>query len=316
MIRMLGVIILLALLTLSCEENISPFGAYNEKYTLNCILRGDSTIQYATVTKSFYNLNPTADNSEKRFLENVDLRIWQGNDVYRFRDSIISTMLYGKEVSLNIYYTKGFIPKYNDEIEIEALLSNGKRLSSSTIIPKSIYIQKSVSDTSIPSKDNRQVFVKWESAGENLIYAPEINIYYKKKGFEKGFAKRVPIEYVKQSGKYYPNYAKPSKDNFVSIAMDAIRRAMEEISEDDPVKKNYTILTMIVHIHVYDKNLSEYYVSSAQNLDQFSVNVDALDYTNIKGGFGIFGSYNSKKYVIKFNREFIGAFGYNVGVEE
>lgn len=316
MIKKFFLIGLLAFYIISCEENVSPFGDYVEKYSLNCILRGDSTIQFATVTKSFSDEKPFSANPEERFIKNVDIRLWQGNEVFRFKDTIITTQLYGKEVSLNSYYTKGFTPKSNDFIEIAALLNNGKRLTSSTIIPKTIYVEKSVSDTSIPSKDNKQVFVRWESAGENLIYAPEINIYYRKKGFPKGFAKKVPLNYVKQNGKYYPNFAKPSKNHYVSIEMDAIRRAMNEISEGDPNKKNYSILTMIVHIHVYDKNLSEYYVSSSQSLDQFSVNVDAVDYSNIAGGFGIFGSYNSKKYVIKFNREFIGSFGYNVGVEE
>jgi len=303
-------------LLISCEENLSPLGEYHEKYSLNCVLRGDSTVQYATVTKSFNNENPYSANPEDRFLKNADIRIWQGNNVYRFRDTLIHTTIYGKQTSLNLYYTKGFVPQENDQIEIEALLENGKRLSSKTQLPKSLYFIKSQSDTSIPSKDNQQVFVKWESAGENLIYATEINIYYRKKGYELGLAKKVPLSYIKQDGKYYPNFASPTNQHYISVSMDAIRRAMNEISEGDPNKKNYSILTMIVHVHTYDKNLSEYYVSSSQSLDQFSINVDAVDYSNVQGGFGLFGSYFSKMYVIKFNREFIGSFGYNVGVEE
>jgi len=306
----------LIILSFSCKEDFSPYAGHDQKYVLNCILRGDSTFQYAAVTSSFGSSENFSSNVSDRFLKNADIRIWDDNEVYKFRDTVITTKIYGKETAINIYKTTGFVPKPNRKFEIVALLPDGKRLKSWTNLPKQVNFEFSSSDSSIPSKNNQFVFVRWESAGEDLIYAPEINIYYKKAGFPLGFAKKVPISYIKQDGKYYPNFATPSKERFVSIKMDAIRRAMNEISGSDPNKSNYTILTMIVHVHTYDKNLSEYYVSSAQSLDQFSINVDALDFSNIEGGLGIFGSYNSKKYVIKFNREFIGSFGYKVGVEE
>ncbi|GAB4150898.1 MAG: hypothetical protein Fur0015_14570 [Ignavibacteriales bacterium] len=308
--------VLLSLVTFSCSEELNPFQGYQKKYALNCIIRGDSLIQFASVTSSFPSDKPFAENPSDRFLKNVDLRLWSGDEVYRFKDSTFNTVIYGKESNVTVYYINNFVTNPDNELEIEALLPDGKRLKSKTRLPKTIYIEKSVSDTSIPSKDGQNLFVRWLSSGDNLIYAPEINIYYKKAGFQKGFAKKVPIQYVKQGGKYYPDFASPSNQRFINVQMDAIRRAMSEISEGDPNKQNYTILTMIVHVHAYDKNLSEYYVSTSQSLDQFSVNLDALDYSNIDGGYGIFGSYFSKQYVIKFNREFIGSFGYKVGIEE
>lgn len=304
------------IINFSCSEDLNPFQGYKEKYALNCVIRGDSLSQFASVTSSFPSDKQFSENPSDRFLKNVDVRLWCGDEVYRFRDSTFKATIYGYETEINAYYIDHFITNPDDELEIEALLPNGKRLKSKTKMPKKISIEKSVSDTSIPSKDGQNLFVRWTSAGDDLIYAPEVSIYYKKAGVSKGMAKKVPLEYIKQSGKYYPNFASPSKQKFITVKMDAIRRALEEISLGDENKQNYTIFTMIVHIHAYDKNLSEYYVSTSQTLDQFSVNLDAVDYSNIDGGFGIFGSYYSKQYVIKFNREFIGSFGYKVGIEE
>ena len=38
----------------SCEENFSPIGDFEEKYTLNCIIRGDNRFQTATLTKTYF----------------------------------------------------------------------------------------------------------------------------------------------------------------------------------------------------------------------------------------------------------------------
>ena len=96
--------------------------------------------------------------------------------------------------------------------------------------------------------------------------------------------------------------------------MDTIDRLMKSISEGDDDKQNYTILTMILDVHVYDINLSNYFVTTSQVLDDFSVQLDEVEFSNVEGGLGIFGSFITKKYVLKFDREYVGSFGYVPGI--
>ena len=38
---------------ISCENNITPVVNFKKQYALNCIIRGDTTLQYAAIIQSF-----------------------------------------------------------------------------------------------------------------------------------------------------------------------------------------------------------------------------------------------------------------------
>jgi hypothetical protein len=95
--------------------------------------------------------------------------------------------------------------------------------------------------------------------------------------------------------------------------LDAISRALEEISAGDPNKDNYNILqSPAFELIALDLNLSRYVSSTNQTFDDLTVTVNESDFTNIEGGLGVFGSYTKKKYNrIKFQPGYIESFGYN-----
>jgi hypothetical protein len=60
-----------------------------------------------------------------------------------------------------------------------------------------------------------------------------------------------------------------------------------------------------------DRNLSAYYSSVAKIGDSFSLRLDEVDFSNIEGGFGIFGSLNVQKLVMFFREGYLEEnFGY------
>ncbi len=312
------IIISIFLSLISCEEDINPFDQYREKYVLNCILRGDSTYQFAAISKSYLENGNSFDvDPSNRFLTGADIRIWHKDDVFKFKDSTIEVSNgSGQNFLLNFYYTENFIPEPGNNVEIEALLTNGRRLKSKTTIPKVPTFEKSVSDTLIPPAEKDYLFIRWSRDDIDLIYASEINIYYFKKtnGVNVRHIKKVPLKYLQIDERYIPIFPQPSTSRSVTIEMDAMNRVMHEISEGDPVKDNYTILTMIIDVHVYDANLSNYYITTNQSLGEFTVQLDEIDFSNVEGGFGIFGSFFTKKFVTWFDREYIHLFGYKAGI--
>jgi hypothetical protein len=87
---------------------------------------------------------------------------------------------------------------------------------------------------------------------------------------------------------------------------------LEEISDGDLNKQNYTILQIpLFRLSALDLSLSRYVSSTNQSFDDLTVTVNESDFTNIDGGLGIFGSFINKNYEqIKFQSSYIESFGY------
>ncbi len=70
-------IIFAALLLYSCEVPLNVDAPFRQRYVLNGIMRGDSSIQYLTITRTYRpvnNINPTSDTSDKSVIgANVNL---------------------------------------------------------------------------------------------------------------------------------------------------------------------------------------------------------------------------------------------------
>ncbi len=83
--------------------------------------------------------------------------------------------------------------------------------------------------------------------------------------------------------------------------LDAVTKALEEISEGDPNKQNYSILQKVsFSVTAFDLPTSKYISSTGGSFDDLTVSVDVADYTNIEGGFGsIWFLFNKELYKIK-----------------
>lgn len=303
------------LLTLSsCDQSLNPKGNYYEKYVLNCILSGDTTYQVAVISHS-YEVNgfDPYKNTTDPALTGADLRLWYNDSVYVFRDSTVTRL--GKsryDDSLKIYYLKNIHIDFNKPIEIEALLPNGRRLKSSTTSAKEIIFDNDISSKVIPPVNSTLDLVQWNQDDQTAFYLPRFIVTYYKKvnGVPEKHTIEIPIRYVQQNGVYVPVYATASAQTSVVYDPDIIKRALLLISEGDPDKNNYSVLiSNQVNVLALDENLVRYY--SANNQDNnFTVRLDENDFSNIDGGFGVFGSYVLKSYTLRFVPEFITELGY------
>lgn len=308
-------IILIVLALYGCDESFSPKGDYQERFALFAIMRADTNLQVVTLYHSYdvKGLDPF-ENKEDPFISNAFVRIWKNkDDVYILKDSSIERRIEQRYSSAaKYYYTDSLIPEKNDKLEIEALLPNGRRLKAETQIPYIVDTDYSLTDGTIPVKGRNNIIVAWRPREENIIYAPQLTIIYKK--VENGVAtlhhKIIPQKYLIVDGKEIAIYPQPSNKTYVEYEKEALDRAFAEISEGDPNKSSYRILTLITKILIYDRNLSAYYSSSNKFGDDYSVRVDESDFSNVEGGFGVFGSYSVKKIVQFFDLDYIKSFGY------
>lgn len=312
--KLLILLILFAtLISFSCEEDFNPKTEFKERFILNCIVRGDTTLQLATLSRSYSiaGFDPY-ENRIDPFIGGADIRIWHKDDVYFLRDTIISradTSRYNTPV--NAYYLNGFLPGSNEVIEIKAVMPTGKTLVGKTKLPESVTFA-SGNDLFIPPIDKDNFTFQWQGQSNIGWYLTRFLIYYSKieNGIEVFYNREIPIKYIIENGNWIPKFPAPSRSTKISFFNSSLDSVFTQISAGDPVKSNYTVRAGVFEVLIFDDNLSKYYSSINGFLDQFTVRIDENDFTNIEGGFGIFGSYIKQQRGVRISTEYIQSFGY------
>lgn len=303
---------LFCVLLISCEENLNPYGEYKEKYILNCIIRGDTTFQTATLSKTYSVLNNDPySGKEDPSIKNAIIRIWNGDAVVTLKDTTIERPQPSNyKYPYSLYYTNKFLPDANYKLEIEVLLKDGTKLKSFTTPPKPI--QFAFVEKNIPFKNKESVTYRWNDGLLDQTYVTKFMIYYKKKiGTQQIFQKKeIPIKYEEMNDRLIPIFPAPNNNNFLALHINTISEAMRSISEGDNEKSNYEIIAAVLEVISLDKNLSTYFNSTSRSGDAFSVKLDETDFSNIDRGFGIFGIYMTATWVTPFTPQYIRSFGY------
>ncbi|MCL4547760.1 MAG: DUF4249 domain-containing protein [Bacteroidetes bacterium] len=321
--KLLSIIFVISVLitSYSCEDNFNPYGDFKDRYVLNCIIRGDTTFQSATLTKDYVvdGFNPFSNTTDES-VKGATVRIWSGNDkVAIMRDTTIARPEGDSyKTPYTVFYTNNFQPDASVPLTIEALLPNGKRLTCSTTAPAPLSMVFGNSDKAIPSNGKDYVRFAWSTTQKDPVFITRLAIYYFK--HEGGQKTRnvavVPANYVQYDNTWVPNYPKPTSEMGYSVDMKTISKAMELISAGDPNKSNYEILACILEVLSLDPGLSMYYNSTARSRDIYSVKLDETDFTNINGGFGVFGIYMRTYWVSFLDHAYIQSFGYVPGLKE
>jgi hypothetical protein len=304
------ILISIILLTLiSCDEDFNPYGEYQEKFAFTCILRNDDNIQTATLFKSY--LTPPSDPS----VIGADVRIWYNDSVFVFKDSSITRTDTSRYTTpFSIYYSDQFSVDYNKSIELEVLLPNGKRLRSYSVTPRKFNFDNE-SEVLVPPVSTNIIQISWDDLETGIYFSSTFTIRYRQNinGEIVEKTKIVPLRYVEQNGELTPIFPSPTAAPIVIYQLDAVSKALEEISAGDSDKGNYSIYQKIsFSTTAYDLSVSKYISSTGGSFDDLTVSVNVADYSNVEGGFGLFGSYSKRDYTrLRFLQEYIESFGYN-----
>ena len=315
-IRKIFACIFISIFLISCEEDFNPYGEYVEKYAFTCILKSDESSQTATLFKSYRpdGFDPytyTTDPSVK----GADIRVWYNDSVFVFRDTSVTredTTRY--KTPFSFYYNDKFTVSNRKTIELEVLLPNGRRLRSSSITPGQIVFDNN-SEVVIPPVGKNIVQITWNTLDEGTYFYPRLAVRYKQtiNGEIVEKVKEMPVQYLNQENGVVPVFPGYSSASTIVYNLDAITKALEEISGGDPDKQNYSVYQRLsFELIAFDLPASRYISSTGGTIDDLTVSVDVADYTNIEGGFGLFASYSKKNYTkLRFLQNYIESFGYN-----
>lgn len=312
-------ILLLTLLSflISCSEDFNLKSAFKQQYVLNCIINGDTTYQFASISKTFdvEGYDPSVNEKDLTVRDAVINIFYNGNN-YLLRDTIV---LNADGSESFIYYTNSLQPEPNKTLSIEAALSDGTILKSSTTTPKAgnltFFPEDVVTDYSIGHNTEGQTLF-WEITNpenNNALFLPSlIIIYYKEEnGNDIKKEKLVPLYYYNSvDGEVLPFYPIVTEQNQITFDISVLNQAMNEISGDDTSKLSYKIDSSLFELYLLDRNLAPYILTSQSFTDGYTVLLDQLDYSNIENGYGVFGSFYKKSLKISFDVNYLESFGY------
>lgn len=296
------------LLFWSCEEDFNLKTDYQPRYSLNCIVRADTSVHTAILTKSYMvsGFDPY-EYTDDPFISGADIRLWYRDNVYFFRDSLIERSDTSRfKFPQKIYYLEGFKPVERDFLEIKAVLDNGKVLQGYTKIPEKIKWD-SISTKLLPIEGASEFSLVWEKRNNIGWFLLRLQLKFKRDGVDSPTESVIiPVRYNGDQ----PVYPLPTKSSGIAFQWSAFERTIKAISEGISDKSKIIIYGISVELLVFDENLSKYYSNLNGYMDDFTVRVDQNDFTNIEGGFGIFGSYLKQTSGISLSADYINSLGY------
>ncbi len=308
-------IIIIAFGYLSCEENFSVQNEFEDAYVLNCLVDATSTYSIATISRTYEVKDKySGENYSERLVANAQVFINHGNDVIVFKDSTTTIIdSDGNNREVHFYYTNELRNTLSRDLSLIAVLPEGDTLKSETSVPSRIIFEHSYTGGLVLSDEEFDSFtIAWkDEMNDSPYYDPRLKIIYYKliDGDYVTFTKRVPIKYTDVGGTQEPIFISPSFSKSIIYSMDIFNDTMAQISEGDPDKQDYYISYAEIEVYTYDQFLTGYYIGS-HFLDEYSIRLDEVDYSNIEGGYGLFASFDKVSQKIAIDPRYVRKYGY------
>ncbi len=317
--------VFLTVITISCNEDFSVRGPFDDEYVFDCILRCDTTTQFATISRTYEvaNFNPLT-NTVNPVVKNAKIKLFYKGSVYTMRDTVLPLTDPHYNTPVSCYCVKNMQIDAGQTIDAEVTMPDGKVITASTKTLPANEAQYEGPYT-IPEFDPHKalwldhVTFMWmlpsymkDPYSAKLYYAPQLTIeYYKKENGNSILMKKiVPDDYIVSGDKLVPHYPEPRHVGICTYDTAIVGRAMREISENDSNKSNYLIIKVFLTVLMFDENLAPYYAADQTFDSGASLNLSPPDLSSINGGKGIFGSFMKITKNVNLYDWFLDRFGY------
>jgi hypothetical protein len=330
--------VLSAFLSVSCSDSLSPKADFKEEYALYGIMNVDTTFQSVYISHSYQvdgfdgsanKVDPAVEGAD------VKLEIYSITKLNNKIDTVL-TKTYSLQgaasarndvsrynTSVKYYSTNNYKPSDGEIVKLSATLGNGVKLKSASLIPPISYLYYETSTMLYDPQTDEGSGIKgikfmWRFLSSQFntatqYFAPRLEIIYHKANDPANQIRvKVPFYFVPKDGSYLPLYPNVTTTNSAQFFGDSVERILQQISDGDSNKGNYVIDGAEFVLLLLDKNLASYLASENTFTDEFSIRIDASDFSNISGGLGMFGASATKKTKIKIAASYIATFGYKV----
>lgn len=307
-----------------CEENFSPKTEKKEALFLYSFLKANDAPPPAPAIKQVVVITKVYDvDGFDPMLNTIDPTIKDAL-VSLTIDNQLNTLTldsvatdYQNRTQQYFYSTYASVQSY-DSLIVSAKLSNGKTLTGKTRSPKYLNFEFSYPYNHGFTTNLNQVIpvyswtITWYNNNPMHLLFPRMLIKYQQNinGTKVTKSIVVPTSMIDRNGAKEPYYTEYMKSNSVSYNFDAVDYAMTKLSEGNPNKSDYTLLGLYFDIVELDLPLTNYYSATNGYLDAYSIRSDANIYSNISGGYGVFGSMFTSSFYKELDKTYVESFGY------
>jgi hypothetical protein len=315
-------LLLCAVVISSCEENVSPKGELPEIYSVNMIMRSDTTLQTASVSKAYdvEGFNPSELNVDPAISgAKVTLKYPDTGKEYFYRDTVDNDQINQRFGTPSRYlYLKNFNVRYGKDLELNVKTPNGKHLSSKTRIPEMFTINSEYTTPFIPgpflNQDTANINVTLNNTPAELLKMYKVKLVYfyrEPDGTKTRHEVIIPADKIIVNGDTTYNYVGSSFRNEFKISRRLLEQVLLDISKGNNSKGRFSIAPLVIDIYLLDENLTRYFSAGLFFDFGFTIRNFPGSMSNITGGLGFFGSYTYSRLPIRFEDQYLlNRFGY------
>jgi hypothetical protein len=263
------ILFLLSLVLFSCDDNISFKSEIEKNYSVNMILRGDTSLQTAYVSH-VYDVNgfdpfllstdPFVDNAT------VTINYTDTEALYLMRDTTDNSKLNPRYNSSSKYYfIDNFTPHSGKGIELKVHFDDGQVIYGNAEIPEQLSIDAINTIRYIPGpfikRDEPSYNFAWDGGDPNLLKMIKISFGYKHRDIDGNFSfftKQVPMAFIIENSDTTEDYNGITYTNYFELDKKFLDKALRDISKDDPSKGRYTLINLKAEIFALDENLTNW----------------------------------------------------------
>jgi len=328
-------LIFLFLFLESCNSDFNINAPQQDVYVLNCIVRSDTSVQYALISRNYFTENGTVPppNSIDPNVKGATIRIYYNDSVFVMRDTTVQLLDSGNTAVVDCYYVKNLILSPGKVTRIQAAIPGGDTLISTIQIPQISYPKTSwtfpqadppplQTEPFLPNQGSYSTRPSygWSWVGNTLggtaiLSLPQLEVYYRH--YEQGsFIEQkllVPLASyftTDRNGNLLPVNVELSFRTSCITLLETVNKAMQDISGNDPYKENYVITKVVFSVICLDPELSKYYSANNTYATDFTIKLRQTDFSNIVGGKGIFGACYKFSNPLTVDSLYIQYFGY------
>ncbi|MCK9408389.1 MAG: DUF4249 family protein [Bacteriovoracaceae bacterium] len=314
-------ILIFALVFVSCNDDFSPNGKYIPKLIVYSVLDAASDTQYVRVYSSFspeqYVPDTQSPNTE---ITNAVVRVYDDSSEFIFTDTLVTVTVGNVAKNIHVFMHAKFKPKERKLYHLS--VQSGEYPATTSTATGIEFAQIIITDTkplSVPEPGKNVTFDVY--LGRNTgAYLAVMRVEFEvlRNGKWTVYSMEVPLDIVTdESGKvsksYYPipvlYRSKSAPDRFIPVNFSTevysatIRRIKEEFLTDYETK-NLRFKDVRFILTQFDNDIFTYYSVANNFPGATTIRLDEPDFTNMKNGYGIFGSISTQVKVYGIPSDF------------
>jgi hypothetical protein len=314
--------VLMFLTMFGCQQQFEPNGAYDERLVIYAILRMDTDTQYVRVYSTYdpHKHNPLTHSTDTEVTD-ATVIVSDGTKMVQFHDTLVvradTTTVYG--TAMHTYVAYNLKPSSGKvyTLTVDSPSKGKVNAAVETFIAGNIYltgnIYKTLSAPKEPTEDTA-IVVRLKLGPKAPAYIARFMIRYRQLVGTTWITKTIEVPYFVQQRESWNDYTAlyPSilprgfnatsdieGEEIASFSIEAYVSTIRYLRYSVGASR-LEFIGAYFTLNQVDQGVYAYYSSTHQVSDKISIRLDQIDYSNISGGYGLFGmmTHSESQFIV------------------